>query len=85
MPLANDELEKLADLITDRILVQLEKKLSSDRHVDICELAKIAKVSQSTLFRLKAAGKLIALKVGGALRFNLQRALAELAAVSKEA
>lgn len=75
---SDDELEKLADLITERIVARLNQ---ADRMVTIDELARAASLSQSTLFRLMKREKLTSVKVGGALRFNLQRALAELAAV----
>ena len=79
---SDDELEKLADLITERILARMNQ---AERMVTIDELARASSLSQSTLFRLMKREKLTAVKVGGALRFNLQRALAELAVVSKEA
>lgn len=71
-----DELERLADLITERILARMNQ---AERMVTIDELARASSLSQSTLFRLVKAKKLTSVKVGGALRFNLQGALRELA------
>lgn len=79
--MAEEELERLADLITDRILARLNQ---ADRMVTIDDLAKASSLSQSTLFRLMKSKKLTSVKVGGALRFNLQSALRELSQVGNE-
>lgn len=81
---SDDELEKLADLITERILVKLEKRLNPDRYVDIYELAEVSKLSVATLFRAMRAKRLTGELRCGSRVFNLKLALDQIKAAGKD-
>lgn len=77
------QLEQLADAIAKLVFVKLEQMQSRDRIVDIKELSVVSKLSIPTIYRAIKAGRLTGEKLGGALRFNLQIALAQISAAGE--
>lgn len=75
--LTDEQLSQLADMVADRVVARMP--VPATRLVDINELAEASGLAVSTLFLHMKQKRLTRQKIGGALRFDLNLALRELA------